>query len=476
MKRLVTVLLFAGASLAVMAQAPFTIFRPSDGSKVRETVHVKIPKDSVPPDGYLGIFIGGKFVEATLPPLDSTGKYYEYDLDTKARGIPDGQLTLEAVLYVDYADKPRIVNRSSVQVTVANTADNTIPASGLKLAYKWVPGTQMVYDFTSRSITAESDAALNSLGGKAVTNSREGEHFRILYAVDNAFADGSAIVHMQALPEKGKDHIMAITNVSPTEPSRYDLEEFAPIYQRLKADGLEVWGSRPFDLPMQGSAGTNPQSELYADFPLPTLPDKPVTVGSPWAARFQDGFFSPDPLAGSVVVRYPARGEFKGIEWELGHPCAKIVDSVSESLGSMHGGATGPKLSETETIWFALDRRQILKIVREKTTDAQVEMQGGFGEGAGGGASSSGGTGKAGLPPPGLLAGGGSGHLPPPSTDYQGAGTSAGVPPSGGQQLGAPGSAPSGGLGRQGGAPGSGGAARKITIRVTHEETFILEL
>src|SRR6476469_1077811 len=112
MKRLAFSLVMMGAAVLAMAQAPFTIVRPADGAKVREDVRVLIPKNSVPKTGYVGFFLDGKFMEAVIPNL--SGRYYEYLLDTKGKKIEDGKHTLEAVLYVDYSDEPRIVDRSSV--------------------------------------------------------------------------------------------------------------------------------------------------------------------------------------------------------------------------------------------------------------------------------------------------------------------------------------------------------------------------
>ena len=61
--------------------------RLSDGAKVREDVRILIPKNSVPKTGYVGIFLDGKFLEAVVPNL--SGRYYEYMLDTKAKGISE---------------------------------------------------------------------------------------------------------------------------------------------------------------------------------------------------------------------------------------------------------------------------------------------------------------------------------------------------------------------------------------------------
>src|ERR1700690_3592775 len=109
MKRCMATLLSLGAAGLALAQAPFTIVRPADGSKVRERVHFTIPVNSVPAGGYIGIFttITGndgksvrRFVEAVVPRFPSknpdTGtyvantksKFVEYVMDTKAMAIP----------------------------------------------------------------------------------------------------------------------------------------------------------------------------------------------------------------------------------------------------------------------------------------------------------------------------------------------------------------------------------------------------
>src|SRR5579862_1548068 len=233
MNRLPLTLTMACMAYAAIAQAPFTISRPADGARVREMVKILIPKNSVPDKiGYIGIFIGGKFIEATVPPLDKTGKYYEYDLDTKGKGIPDGKLTLEAVLYVDVNQTSRIVDRTSVEVTVQNTAASKIPEDGLLLRYKWTPGTQTVYDLTVRRITDVGDEKLVKMGAKPVEESTVDERIRVLYATDNAYSDGSGLVRMQGLPEKGKDSAFLKTIQEPAG-RRFQDWEMAPIYERL---------------------------------------------------------------------------------------------------------------------------------------------------------------------------------------------------------------------------------------------------
>ena len=106
MKRALLSLLAFSVVCAGMAQSSFTIVRPANNAKVRENIRLLFPMNSVGDTGYVGIFIGGKFLEAVKP--GQGAEYLYYDLNTKARGIPDGPLTIEAVLYQDLANSPRI--------------------------------------------------------------------------------------------------------------------------------------------------------------------------------------------------------------------------------------------------------------------------------------------------------------------------------------------------------------------------------
>ena len=75
---------FAAATIAAGALGQnFTIVRPPDGAHVREKVHILFPKGSVPHNGYIGIFLNGQLIDATVP--TAGGKFSEYILDTKGR-------------------------------------------------------------------------------------------------------------------------------------------------------------------------------------------------------------------------------------------------------------------------------------------------------------------------------------------------------------------------------------------------------
>jgi len=220
MKRWISSVMLAGISTVVMAQAPFTIVRPADGSRVREKVRILIPKDSVPPGGYVGVFLDGKLIEATVPPVE--GKYRVYTLDTKGRGISDTNgkpIKLELFLYTDYEDKARIVDRSSVEVEVGNTANIPVGNDGIKLRYNFKQGSEMIYKLSQSVQISSITEAQQQAGGKAAMSDVELEQIRLLYSVDNSYTDGSGLLRIQALPIKGKDYA-DLTTPGSTAPKK----------------------------------------------------------------------------------------------------------------------------------------------------------------------------------------------------------------------------------------------------------------
>lgn len=410
MNRWIGTVLLAGVASVALSQAPFTIVRPVDNARVREKVRILIPKDSVPPGGYIGVFLGDKFVQATVPPVK--GQYREFILDTKGRGIPDTEkgrpLKLELVLYVDFNDQPRIVDRSSIDINIGNKANIPMPNAGIKLRYAFRPGAQMVYTMQQRvSISSISEAQAKA-GGKAAELPLDSEKIRLLYAVDNAYGDGDGLVRLQPLPLKGKDYAFLTTSDS-EGPKRYEESEMAPIYMRVTSTGRQEFGSVPAYFPLEGTSGQGSLLDLLGVFPLPTLPERAVRPGDSWQSRFQEGRLNLNDLYNqtSLVRSLPARGEFLGVEWEMGHPCAKLRNSLQTS-GKDRATGTESKRRTTETIWFALDSRKVLKIVRDEIMEGKFDP-GAFGlagaQGTGGGGQAPG-SGSAGPIPGGNASGG----------------------------------------------------------------------
>lgn len=396
MKRALLSILALAAIAGVNAQSNFTIVRPADGSKIRETVRILFPMNSVDEkDGFVGIFLNGKFLEAVKPMKGQ--QYLYYELNTKQLGLPDGPLTLEAVLYQDFAARPRILDRSSVQLNVQNSASIPIPDEGLVLKYKFKKGQQWVYSVQQRfAINTISEAMANSGTLGDLLTGADVEHFRLAYSVDNTYPNGDGLVRIQAIPDQGKDYT-ELTTESTESLTRYSDYQLAPVYMRLKANGSEVFGSIPEYFPMIGSQGELQRTDLFAVFPLPvfnTAPRKPG--GTPWESQFQvpDLDLEHADTLTNLTTRggIPARGEFVGVEWEGGHPCAHLRNTLATKAPNMPGLPENSRILRAtkmeEDIFFALDLGAVTKMTREYTIDAkqtvQVASRGGTG-GAGGG-------------------------------------------------------------------------------------------
>jgi hypothetical protein len=398
MKRLLAVSIGICLVGTIMAQGSFTIVRPADGSKVREKVRVLIPKNSLEAGSYVGVFLGGKFVEAVVPPVE--GNYRVYTLDTKGRNIPDGELKLEFVKY-EGSDNPRISDRSSVTVTVGNQMNIKIPAGGVKLRYGLSAGQQLTYRIQELESVSTLSGSGNDNGGRpAVFPTGELTH-RMMYAIDNTYPNGDALIRMQPLPDKGKDYaIFAI--VGTPEPQQVFDYQMQPVYMRINKMGRPIFGSVPEYFGFSSGGATEGGEFVYGAWPLPVLPMKAVAPGSTWQAAYElpklvDGGNA--HMLSQVSQAYPARGEFVSAEWEMGHPCAKIRNSIAQGTRSFAGQqleragkAFGDdKVALEETIYFALDTRKIIKLIRSITIDTKVQVQQAPSAGANSGGSSTGG-------------------------------------------------------------------------------------
>ena len=372
MKRLIGSLVFAAVvGIAVAQPGPFTIIRPADGSKIREKVKLMFPKGSIPDSGYVGIFINGQFIEATVPPAGA--KYIEYTLDTKKLALPDGPATIEARLYVDFNEKPRVVDTSSVQVTVANQANITVPEDGFALRYKFLPGSEMVYKLSNEVKFASIAESQAQKGGRALERSIEAESARVLYAIDNKYPDGDGLLRMQLLPDKGKDYVLLSTPQNPQGRRMYD-NEMQSIYMRVGPTGMERFSSVPQYVAFEGGLG-QARTDVMIFYPLPTLPVKKVKPGDVWQTRFLMSSWDTSNLYNveKLTETVPARGEFLNVEWEMGHPCAKIRHSLEVGDKKNVKGQIGKNtLAMEEIIYFALDLGQVVRMDRSQVLDVKA--------------------------------------------------------------------------------------------------------
>jgi len=490
MKRLFAIALSVAMSAIALSQAPFTIVRPADGAKVRETVAIRFPKNSIPDRGYVGIYVNGKFLEATVPQV--SGDFAVYYLDTKAKKIADGPMTIEAVLFQDMESKTVIQQKSSVKVELGNSSTIKVPGDGLLLRYKFKPGSEFFYKVETRASYATISEAQLKLGGRAAELPLDSDNIRLLYAIDDAFktqGGRQGLVRVQAFPprnDKGQQSEYAwMTTEEGRE--RFHQDDMVSLYMRLTDTGREIFGSLAPYWPMEGTAGKGYDVNLILSAPLPVLPSKRVKPGDVWNAPFQGGKINIDnPYSQSkFTTSILARGELLGVEWMMGIPCAKIRTATGVSTGQPGAAAMkGPdgsmsqgKVELEEISWFALDRGMVVRLERTFTQDLELQREAAP---AGGGAAGGGGGGGAGAGPRSQGMGGGGGGSGLGSPDMFNGGNDImqfeGRPKGGGnrgQNSGPP--ANMGGGGFQGGKTGGTTAGPKMFMRIKAQQVFILE-
>ena len=493
--------LFALASASAFGQAPFTIVRPADGAKVRETVKVQVPLNSVPNSGYVGIYANGKFIEAVVP--QAKGKYYEYPLDTKKLGLPDGSTKLELVLFVDFNEQPRIVDRSSVTIQIGNHANISLPKDGLRLRYHFIPGYQTIYNVENRVVNQSISTDAEKLGARAPDLPVESQKIRAVYDCVNADNTGAGLLRLQGAPPAGSKFLY-FQGINDPTGRWFGEDELGQAYMKVSSTGSEIFAAVPQTFPMEGvSTGPATNVNLWFIEPLPTLPQGRIKPGQDFSSTFQIGHVDLNSIfqTETVVRRIPARGEFVDVEWEMGHPCARLKKTL-QITGSLlpPSMANFQSVKLQEDLWFALDRNVLLKMVRTFTAErnefaqaAPAGVPGGFAPGYPGGFPGAPGVGGPGMPrfPGGAGPGAGDGggdapggggtsdqHRPVANVNQRGKG-------GGGDGRQRPVGIPNGYPGYPGGFPGGfpGGQAPQApaqqatggkTIRITEQEIFIL--
>lgn len=456
-------------TVGVFAQGPFTIRRPENGATVRETVKVRIPRSSIPVGGYVGIWINDKFVEAVAPTDkgDVQDGMFIYGIDTKERDLADGKLKIEAALYAPIStEAARIVNKSSVTVTLDNKSSIRPPSGGFNLRYAFKPGREMVYNIQQRVGRSTLSEAQAKLGGRANDVSMDAENFRYMITVDNAYnGGGEGLIHMQPLPPLNKEYAI-LTTSSDTTPKKYYRYQMSPVYMRLTNTGREIFGRAPYYFGLEASAGRESLLDLFAIIPLPQLPSKGVQVGDTWNASLTiPAIGDPGELYETLKLTKPtqATGVLEGIEYQNGERCARIRNKIAIST-SADGDA-----SQEEAFWISLDRGILLKAERTITRTVRVKVQtGGGGGGAAGGAGlpggrSSGGK-QQGTSGPGRMGAQDLSFGPDRGTIKQGLAGKGGRPSGG-----APGTPGSFGAPGAGGGGGNTGGAARTTTKIVRE-------
>jgi len=370
MKRVAIGLLMLCSAVA-LAQAPFTIVRPQDGARVREVVQIRFPIRSVPQGGFIGVTINGKFVEAVAPAALETDRergHYIYRWDTKKLNVPDGEHTIELTLYQSpEGGSARILARSAVRVQVEN--EIKVPAEGIPLRYRWVPGRTYRYQVkgTVKEINEVQYSGLAPEETLIYDVSFRGE----LNVMD--FRNNLGLISWTPMPPA-----IAITGSGQVETITSD--RMIPVYQEVETTGRVLY---------QVSRGADAvQQDVFyvwtADLPL--LPPRRYKPGDRWGATItlSNPLESGDP--NEIGLKIPVAAHLERFEWEQGYKCAKIVYEFTGNLPrSINLGGVEldkPKSTIRRVVYFAYDIGQVIRVTTTLQLEGiarQEQFGGGFG-------------------------------------------------------------------------------------------------
>lgn len=336
-------------SRAVSAQSELRIARPLDGATVRETVNVLVPVSCVPEGGFITCAVDGRFKSAGSA-KSQDGRYFVYRWDTKAvetsleTGTELGRARdgrhLIAVRVHDSSGKS-VGSEKRITVYVKNNASADMPAGGLKLRYRNKAGIGNKYKF-KYSIDLKSIRGATNITaslGEAV----EGAEGVIRRSVEDVLPDGTALVRQKLtgmlLTYQGGQVIPAAGIVP---KAYYEIE-----------DSL----GRIVHVMSSSSPGT------AASVDLPNLPAQQVRIGDTWILR--DKVFRNAVTGDSVALG--GTGALEGLEWEGGHPCAKIRTSFSGTIKLPFSSVlTEPMAVSGETVTYFAYR--VGKVISSVTT------------------------------------------------------------------------------------------------------------
>lgn len=378
--RILSVALLCTLAVGVVAQAPFTIIRPAEGARVREVVKVHLPKNSVPQGGYLSVWVEtGKerrFLEATLPEVK--GDVYEYLLDTKKLGIPDGPCTIEVTLY----GPSGVVDSSKVNVTVANHQEITVPKAGAVLKYRYRPNTSWVYDVTATLSTLSISQEEEQRGATAAEQIVLEDRFPIEYTIYNVYPNGNGLLRARPLLDASG------TLVFQRPGGGFDVvtdDQLNSVFLELNPFGRRVYMSSPGYVDPLGASGSGAGHLVL--LPLPTLPIDPQELGSTWSAKTEiPGDYHGTRNTIATVTEIPTKATLVAFEWEQNRPCAHIryefaVGKLADQKAVTIKGTSVPdaQVSVVQDVWFAMDVGTVVK------SDLVMTVQGSTAAGMSGG-------------------------------------------------------------------------------------------
>lgn len=433
------------------ADKPLAIMEPKDGAQVKEKVRISVPRNTIPQDGFVAVYIDGRFRLALAPPSPEEMEEKKmkpdapvsYTWDTKALLTEDRTLTADDRIVKDgphlievrsYNASGEEAERARVQVNVKNALDFATNKP-IRLWYNSGPvGKQFIMEHTV-DLTATAGQAGGfggfdgtSQGGQAGDKLTHVESTKYLVSLED-LANATNIGFWR---ERRESPIIITVN---------------GVKQIVRLDTT----SRYYSMDRRGQVVRSKLMERESRVPIVNpinLPGRPHRANEPFqtSLRINLGAYIPGALN---IERVEAT--VTAMEWQHGEECARILLAYSAgnskvNIRSLNINNANFEIEQgTTTVWFSERTNRVIKAETELTGNLVVDISQGSPGGAGG---YPGGGGDFGVGGPGGYPGGAGGFGSPFGGGYPG-----GAP--GGYPGGAPGGYPGG---APGGYPGGAGA------------------
>lgn len=456
---------------ATGAEKPLTVVEPKDGAQVKEKVRISVPRNAIPAEGFVAIYIDGRFRLALAPPSPeeiAEKKMKEdapvsYVWDTKAPLAEDRTLAAEDRVVQDgphlieirsYNAAGEEAEKASITVNVKNALE---PAANkpIRLWYNNGPvGKQFVIEHTVDFTATAGQSGFGGGSGGAFGSAGTSEG-----------GGGDRITHLETTKYLvSLEDLMNATGVGFWRERRE-----SPIVITVNGTKQIVrldTTSRYYSMTRRGTVVRSKAMERESRVPIINpidLPGRPHRMNEPFTSnvRIHLGAYIP----GSLDIQR-VNATIQGMEWQHGEECAKIV--LTYAAGNSKLNISSVNISNaafeieqgTTTVWFSERTNRVIRAETELTGNLVVDIsQAGSSVAGGGGGYPGGGdfsVGGGGYPGGGGGYPGGSFGAPLAAGGYPGGG--GGYPGGGGGYPGGGGSIPS--FGRPfggGGYPGGGG-------------------
>jgi cytochrome c len=361
---------------AAAAEKPLELMTPKDGAEVKEKVKITVPRASIPPEGFVAIYIDKRFKVALAPmseeELEDKGLKpdapLEYIWDTKAPISDDPTIAAEDRIPRDgphvvevrsYNSEGALAETVTAQVNLANSvqfnSNEPVP-----LRYGGVEGQQYVLEHT---VELEANAAQAGFGRSAQA----------------AVGGPDKLSHKETT-----QYLVSLEDYMPATGTGFWRERrespIVVVVNGVKHVVRLDTSSRYYSMERTGEVRKSKVMERELREPILNpldLPGRPQRMNEPFETtlRINLGAYIP---AAMTVERLQATLE--GIEWQHGEECIRIrlnylAGNSKIDINSMQiKGADFQIQQGTSTIWFSRKTNRVVRASHDLTGNLVVDL------------------------------------------------------------------------------------------------------